>query len=382
MTDSSSDQPDETALAKRRVPCMVAYLHPFRLVDGPSSPTWDVSVEDINRGKWDYVELHRMVGGIDVSMPAPYHMVVARDGAFGLPVLAHLRGDQAAVEFFNRSFAALLLGGVYCEAIGLDGLDFGSIIDWTYLRVHTSAPAAPNHFHHLVRLKRASAYEAINLVGVRSIPVDELSTAMVAGRALLDVVPELSGEFFLKGATGIARRDWATALSNLWIVVEQITSNIWVHKVLGPARSPNEITGRLDQLADPRTWTIAVRHELLHQIGIIPAKALATLSVARKARNALAHRGKHPAEADAQAAYASALAILQIAVENLPIPLRNLDLNDHATSDPFQAREPERLEPTHWMEIPKLPGEAELERLEAAHDTALRKQRDGSSQIS
>ncbi len=352
---------------------MITFLNPFRIVNAPSSPAWNVTVENVNRGEWDYVELHSMVGGIDVGMPPPYHMVVSRDGAVGLPPLPHLRSDQEAVEFFNRNFAALLLGGVYCEAISLDGLDFGSIIDWAYLRVQTAAPAAANRFHSLVRLKMASAFEAIGLVGVQSIPLSELSAAMSAGRALLDAVPELSGEFLLKGATGIARRDWGAALSNLWIVVEQITSNVWAHKVLNPARSPDAIAGRLDRLADPRTWTIAVRHELLHQIGILPADTLATLSVARKARNALAHRGKHPTETDAQAAYASALAILQIAAGDLPIPVRKLDLGVHALSDPFLPREPMQLDPTHWMEIPKLPGEAELERLEAAHRTALHK---------
>src|SRR5680860_1670826 len=179
MTHSSpsaaqqSDVPSEDALAQRRVGCMVAFLHPFRLVNGLSSPAWDVSVEDINQSEWDYVELHRVVGGLDVGMAAPYHMVVARDGAMALPPLESLRSDQEAVEFFNRSFAALLLGGIYCEAIGLDGLDIGSIIDWSYLRVHTLAPAAANRFHHLVRLKGASPFEAIGLVGARSVSIDE-----------------------------------------------------------------------------------------------------------------------------------------------------------------------------------------------------------------
>lgn len=123
----NTQQHDE--LAKRRVPCMVAYMHPFRLVEGRSASPWDATVETINRHEWDYVELHKMIGGLDVGLPEPYHMVVARDGAVGLPALPEIRSDQKAVEFFNRSFAALLLGGIYCEAITLDGLDFGSIID-------------------------------------------------------------------------------------------------------------------------------------------------------------------------------------------------------------------------------------------------------------
>jgi hypothetical protein len=200
---------------------------------------------------------------------------------------------------------------------------------------------------------------------MRSISVDEISKAMFTGRSILDAVPELSGEFLLKGVTGIARRDWGAALSNLWIVIEQITSNIWTRRILSSSQESEIIAGRLDQLSDTRTWTAAARQELLYQIGAISSETLSTLSIARKARNALAHRGKHPNEKDAQSAYQSTMSILQSAVADLSIPLKELDLNNHILSDPFLPKEPLQIEPTHWMEIPKLPGEAELERLES-----------------
>jgi hypothetical protein len=352
---------------------MVAYLHPFRLVNGPASPPWDLTVEDVNRLDWDYVALHEIVGGADVGLAPPYHMVFARDGGVALPPIPQLRNDQEAVEFFNRSFAALLLGGVYCEAIGLDGLDFGSIIDWKYVRVHTRAPAAANHFHELIRLRQASPYEAITLCHPRVAQAGGLRIAMSSGRSILEAVPELSGEFLLKGVTGIARRDWGAALANLWIVVEQITSNLWEHRMVGPAQGPDPIPGRIDQLSDPRSWTIAVRHELLHQIGMLSRDMLAKLSEARKARNALAHRGTHPTADAAQSAYAAATELLQVAVPDLAIPLLALDLADHSLSDPFAPPEEKEINPTHWMEIPKLPGELELERLEAEHRANRRK---------
>ena len=50
---------------------------------------------------------------------------------------------------------------------------------------------------------------------------------------------------------------------------------------------------------------------------------------------------------------------------NYPCRLLDLDLADHALSDPFEPVEPKEIKPTHWMEIPKLPGEHELELLEA-----------------
>lgn len=372
---SEADVPDE--LARRRVPCMIAFLQPFRLVDGPAASRWKATISHVNRRNWDYVELHKMVGGIDVGLTPPFHMVVFRDGAIALPVLPDRRTVTESVEFINRNFSALLLGGIYCEMIGLDGLDFGSIIDWKYLRVLTSAPAAANRFHYQARMRLANPLEAINLLKPKTVDIDELSSAMSAGRKLLEKIPELAGEFLLKGVTSLVRHDWGGALSNLWIVTEQVTTNIWKDNVLGPARSNSSITGRVDQLSDTRTWTTATRHELLHQIGIIGGDLLANLATARRARNALAHRGTHPTSHDSRAAYDAVLGLLQVVAKDLPVPLSSLRLAEYSLPDPFSPPplEPKVLKPTHWMEIPKLPGEAELERLEASSRSPTKSRR-------
>ena len=127
------------------------------------------------------------------------------------------------------------------------GLDFGSIIDWKYVRIHTSAPAVANRFHRLVRMRMASPIEAIALSHARTASMADLSGAMAAGRKVLEAVPEVSGEFLLKGVTGIARRDWGAALANLWIVIEQVTSNLWKGQVVGPAKALDPIPGRAEQ---------------------------------------------------------------------------------------------------------------------------------------
>ncbi|MDX2112396.1 MAG: hypothetical protein SFW63_01490 [Alphaproteobacteria bacterium] len=359
-------------LARRRVPCLVAYLNPFRIVENPTLPPWNITIEDVNKKTWDYVALHEMVGGIDVGLTAPYHMTIARDGALALPPLPELRNDQQIVEFFNRCLAALLLGGLYCEAITLDGLDFGTIIDWKYIRVHSHGRAASNRFHEQIRMRQASTLEAIGLHSPRTVQLKALDEAMKSGRAVLEAIPEVSVEFLLKGVTGIARRDWGTALANLWIIVEQITSGLWKHHVLANAQKDEIISGRSKQLADPRTWTIAARHELLHQIGILPISVLGKLSAARKSRNDLVHIGKHPQANETLALYEAVLALLSIAAPSQSIPLAKLNLSDHSLSDPFAPKKSEKIEPSHWMGIPKLPGEAELEKLEA---TQLRQKR-------
>jgi len=352
-------------LARRRVSCLVAYLSPFRIVDGPTSPSWDVTIENVNNRSWDYVALHEMVGGIDVGLATPYHMAISRDGALALPPLAQLRNDQQIVEYFNRCLAALLLGGIYCEAITLDGLDFGAIIDWKYIRVYPKGRAAPNRFHAQIRMRQASAMEAIALYSPPIVPLKALDEAIRLGKSVLEAVPEVSGEFLLKGVTGIARRDWGTALAALWIIVEQITSGLWKQRILTAVQEKRIIPGRAKQLADPRTWTIATRHELLHQLGILPINILAKLSAARKSRNDLVHSGKHPQADETLGLYKAVLELISIAAPSQAIPLTKLNLSDHTLSDPFAPKESKNIEPSHWMAIPKLPGETELEKLEA-----------------
>ncbi|WP_230548647.1 hypothetical protein [Reyranella aquatilis] len=363
MTSAGALPLDIDELYRRRVPCMIAFLRPFRIIDGPTSPAWEPTIEQINSRTWDYVELHRMVAQIDVGLPPPYNLAVARDGAFALPALPELRKGVDAAEFFNQHFAALLLGGIYCEAIAHDALDFGSIIDWSFIRVNTSAPA--NRFNQLARLQGASPIEAIALQEERRLLTSELDSAMLAGRAVMAAVPEMSGEFLLKGTTGFARRDWSSALANLWIVVEQITSNLWQSDVVGKARAEGAAAGRIDQLGDTRTWSTGPRHELLYQTGRIGTELLAALSTARRARNALAHRGSHPSEDAARAVYYSVIELLKIAASHTVLPLAQLDVQNHTLSDPFvPTGRTISGEPKYWMPIPKLPGEAELELLE------------------
>jgi hypothetical protein len=79
----------------------------------------------------------------------------------------------------------------------------------------------------------------------------------------------------------------------------------------------------------------------------------------------LSHRGTHPNEPAAYSAYIATLELLQIVVGDIDIPLARLNLADHTLSDPFKPYLPGPLNPQYWMEIPKLPGEAEIEREEA-----------------
>lgn len=359
------NEPTADDLAKRRVPCLIGYLHPFRLVESDTLSPWTCTIEQVNSRSWDYAALHETAGGLDVGLAPPYHLVVARDGALALPPIPELRSDQAAVEYVNRCLAALLLGGIYCEAITADGIDIGSIIDWRYIRSSRSGMAAPNRFHKLIRYGQAAPIEAIALYKPRTVTLTSLAQAMRVGLRILDRLPAVRGDYFLRGVTGIARRDWGAALANTWIVVEQVLSELWRRHVIEPTVTGDATRARRDQLTDTRTWTASARIELLYQKGILPKETVASLSKARKARNDLSHEGKHPTHGDALGAYDGICGLLTVALEGERPPLFDLDLADHMLSDPFDPPKHAGVQPTHWMEIPKLPGELELELAEA-----------------
>ncbi|MGO9007020.1 MAG: hypothetical protein ACLQIQ_14040 [Beijerinckiaceae bacterium] len=189
---------------------------------------------------------------------------------------------------------------------------------------------------------------------------------MKTGLATLKRLEPMRGEYLLKGATGLARRDWGSALANLWIVTEQLLEALWTREIVEPARALDSSKARKDQLNDNRAWTAATRIEMLHQKGLFDLATLTALSKARKARNDLAHRGAHPSENDANACYAGIRSLISVVLAADTLPLLRLDLANHALSDPFAPpKHGGRFEPEFWMPIPKLPGEEELEKAEA-----------------
>jgi hypothetical protein len=357
MTPTASEHP-------RRIPALVSYLHPFRIV-ADDGQEWKITIEEVNSKGWDYIKLHEIVGGLDVGMTAPYHMIVCFDGALGLPPIPALRSVPKAVEFFNRCLGAILLGGIYCEAVTLDNVETGAILDWKYLRASGTGSSFVNQFHTTIRLRMAPPLHAINLLEPSRLSFSRLQLAAKDGFRVLSAVPSLTPEFLLKGVTAMARQDWTSAVSNLWVIVEQLTAHLWSREILlAPGNAEASIPGRQGQLKDTRTWTAANRQEMLYQKGMLTVGTLQALYVARKSRNELVHQGKHADLNAAECAYSSVKGLLAAATSQMSIPLFSLNLADHALSDPFRPHPAEKVDVRYWMEFPKLPNEAEIDREE------------------
>jgi hypothetical protein len=347
----------------RRVPALVTYLSPFRIVNPSLESKWQCSIVQVNQQTWDFTQLHEIVGSIDVGLDKPYCLVVSRDGAIALPPLQIFLDTQKAVSFFNKILAALLLGGIYVEAINIDSVEKGSLIDYSYIRSHVSGLSLSSQFHELIRLRMAPPILAIQLYRPRQIVFEDLNNAAAMGFKAINSVVRLVPEYLLKGITGIARKDAGAALSNLWIVVEQLTEELW-QRHLKNIDLELDIPGRSSQLSDNRTWTTSVKQEVLYQSNVVDSVTLKALSRARKARNELVHRGREPSFEDAQSALQATRHLLRIATNNDALGFFSLDLSKHEISDPF-APKSTTMHPEFWMPIPKLPGEEEIEHQEA-----------------
>lgn len=292
--------------------------------------------------------------------------MIGVDGALALPPIPELRSVTRAIEFFNRCLAAFLMGGIYCEAVSLDTVEIGSILDWKFMRAPGTSSSFVGQFHNTIRMRMASPLHAIYLLNPRTLALSDLNAAFKQGFAILSSLPEVGSEFLLKGITGLARRDWGNALSNLWIVVEQITSHLWTRYVAQQSTPGEPVPGRQDQLRDNRSWTAAMKHELLYQTDRITIDTLRALAFIRKSRNELLHQGKDPDQETGMAALEAVRGLLTAAIGHSNLPRFSVSLADHMLSDPFQPVPKARiLDGQYWMAIPKLPGEEEIEREEA-----------------
>ena len=120
-----------------------------------------------------------------------------------------------------------------------------------------------------------------------------LDTACLLERAnkLSDLSPTLPT--LVAGAYSLSsQRQLGEALIDAWVVSEQILDYLWREHV-----SKVGDTARKDRLSDPRTYSAAVRTEILHTTDEIDQDLYSALNLARKHRNDMAHRARVTSQA-------------------------------------------------------------------------------------
>lgn len=342
------------------MPLVMAVSAPLKLISKDRRDLWNPSLQDINKSTYDYLKLCRASGFIDGNV-APYMMLVGFDGSLAMPALPEFSKPDVALKIFNRVFLEMLLGGVYTEGASPSDICSGWLFKTGYIRMFggTSRNTA---LHSSLRDLSASISDNIILLDRKTITLAALQKAIERGRSMLTHCESLSPEIALAGVTHYVAGALAEALTCLWTSIEQAISRIWRLEVETSAQK-DAIPNRSGFLKDYRVWTTSARIELLYQKGLVLADTYRHLNQARKARNDFIHRGSQPELADATAALTALFQLLSACASNY----ENTALLDDVCRQVVarcirrpRTAEDEKLEPTHWRDIARLPGEPQF----------------------
>lgn len=292
----------------------VTYVAPFRLIvhDDDQRP-WKVTLEELNANSYDYGRLSSVVSRLPILGADGLSMLVCYDGGLALPRAGTLINREQALAVFNATLCNLLIGGMFCEAVVAQDLVWGCLHQKRAIWPVLPGESTTSRLHFGLRVLGSGSYERIAIHEPKVVKVSELLSAFQRGSAVVGNIPNLSPEFLITAVTEFERRNWSSALVHFWVVIEQLTEHLWKHEFIAKASNHplTPISRRVESFKDHRTWSIAVRHELLFQKGIISEATLQKLFPARKSRNDLLHSGIRPIEETADASYEATLGLLQ-----------------------------------------------------------------------
>ncbi|WP_292993319.1 hypothetical protein [Nitrosomonas sp.] len=241
-------------------------------------------------------------------------MLLCYDGGLAIPRTAAFSNKENATEFFNSALCNLFLGGVLCCAVDTRDVVWGTIHKKQFLWPVDFGESVSSQLHAQLRTRVGGGLNTIQLSNPKILPLSKFRDAFSKGAQVTGSVPSLSPKFFLHGVTELRNRNWSSALSNFWIVIEQLTDHLWHDTFLSDAQyhPKTDIAKRKRALKeDNRTWSTSVKQELLYQNGLISEETLADIFPARQARNGLVHGGKDVSSESAISACEGAIKLLQ-----------------------------------------------------------------------
>jgi len=224
------------------------------------------------------------MGGLFVQPPARFsHDPILSEPEGTRELRRKLAFEERVAKAFTVFLCELSLRGSIVEPLSPVDIQVGQMVNRHALI--TSAGGGAGSLH-LRALEPSTALIQHNLDIWPMVPDSEIADAVSLDRTrpLMSISDSLPG--FVVGAYyWYARRQLAEALVDGWVVVEQVLDNWWQTYTKGLTGK-----GRLDRLGDTRTYSAAVRIEVLLTAGVISAPLAEALHEARKSRNDVAHR--------------------------------------------------------------------------------------------
>lgn len=284
-------------------PAWITFLFEPLVLISKTKDDFMVSLDEINTNLYDTRILSKFVAKLkDYNENSQLDILVTFDGSVMLPVDENYNTPEKAVNKFNEIIGALFLGGILVKPIDLTKLHQGCIIEnggsnFSYI------PSPNNDF----RNKSASITEKIKAHHPNHIQVEEFTEAYNFGINIINKI-NFSPIFLALGYHYLNQGKIAESLSNLWIVIEQLTDFLYQNKI------DNSILKILKR-ALPENINIKTKHDILHETKIISENIFQVLLKNRSDRNNLLHKGTLPNRENVIKLWIILLDLLEVAID-------------------------------------------------------------------
>lgn len=270
-------------------PAWMAHLHPYTAVHRDQNSGLNITLDQINANSYDGTKFAEVVSSLPLGTPSQIPALISYDGGIAIPQCEDFPTRTDGIKKLNEILCNLLLGGVHAEVLHSDDLVVGSLHDQT--KLSASAPS----LHTRLRNNWASLTERlVPLVDPRVLMVADVLAAYRQGQQVLLSVGTLSPFFLLNGYTDMVYRNNSDSLNNLWIVVEQLTEHLWIHKYEKNKGAFSNFVTAQHAKVEKNLDRISERHKLLKLANIISSGCLNALDKVRRKRNDLVHKGIVP----------------------------------------------------------------------------------------
>lgn len=293
----------------------VTYIYPIQFVVHENEKI-DFSIEEINSLSYDHSLLHRIIGTITNHFNnRDVEYLVCGDGALGIKIEENISEDDIILHY-NDLLCKMFLGGMRVEAITNKDITEGSIYESKSIWPVNFGESWNSHIHAELRMKVVGVTDAILLYQPekRTITIENMRKKLEEGNKIANMIPNLSTFHLLNGITEFNYRNWSSSLTFLWIVVEEITDYLWLRNIISKVTGDNS-KKRKETLRDTRTYSMAVKQEILLQIGVLSERIYNNIFAIRQIRNKLVHEGKMISESKATLLYESVKELLMLASE-------------------------------------------------------------------
>lgn len=260
------------------------YIYPYCLL---SMPEWGnplSATEVIQRVDIDGEEiLVARNGGLFIKPPEESLDVKNSEAEQDASLDGKLAYEEQAAKVFNLVICEYALHGIISEPATPIHISAGKLIDDHALVVS----AGGGREIYLERTINPSMHLIQNTWRMHRVcdPQITLNVAKLSCASKLAEISENVPSLTAGAYSLFSRRQLSEALVDAWIVIEQIVDWLWDEY---KNRLPE--ADRKSRLGDSRTYTSAVRIEILHTIEVFGSDLYRELTRARMHRNKLAHR--------------------------------------------------------------------------------------------